>query len=74
MTIDGHKQLYLPMGMGMLILRESFVGRSIEKHARYVIRPNSLDLGKRALEGSRPNTSLLYHAALNVIGRRAMSF
>jgi glutamate decarboxylase len=73
-TIDGHKQLYLPMGMGMLMLRNPLSARSIEKHARYVIRPNSLDLGKRALEGSRPNTSLLYHAALNVIGRRGYEF
>jgi glutamate decarboxylase len=73
-TIDGHKQLYLPMGMGMLMLRNPLSARSIEKHARYIIRPNSLDLGKRAMEGSRPNTSLLYHAALNVIGRRGYEF
>ncbi|HJP90454.1 MAG TPA: pyridoxal-dependent decarboxylase [Pyrinomonadaceae bacterium] len=73
-TIDGHKQLYLPMGMGMLMLRNPLSARSIEKHARYIIRPNSFDLGKRAMEGSRPNTSLLYHAALNVIGRRGYEF
>ncbi len=73
-TIDGHKQLYLPMGMGMLMLRSPLSARSIEKHARYIIRPNSLDLGKRAMEGSRPNTSLLYHAALNIIGRRGYEF
>ena len=73
-TIDGHKQLYLPMGMGMLILRDPLSARSIEKHARYIIRPNSFDLGKRAMEGSRPNTSLMYHAALNIIGRRGYEF
>jgi glutamate decarboxylase len=73
-TIDGHKQLYLPMGMGILLLRNPLSARSIEKQARYIIRPNSLDLGKRAMEGSRPNTSLLYHAALNVIGRRGYEF
>jgi glutamate decarboxylase len=73
-TIDGHKQLYLPMGMGMLMLRDPLSARSIEKHARYIIRPNSFDLGKRSMEGSRPNTSLLYHAALNVIGRRGYEF
>ena len=73
-TIDGHKQLYLPMGMGMLMLRNPVSAKSIEKHARYIIRPNSFDLGKRSIEGSRPNTSLLYHAALNVIGRRGYEF
>lgn len=73
-TIDGHKQLYLPMGMGMLMLRDPLSARSIEKHARYIIRPNSFDLGKRAMEGSRPNASLLYHAALNIIGRRGYEF
>jgi glutamate decarboxylase len=62
------------MGMGMLMLRNPLLARSIEKHARYIIRPNSFDLGKRAMEGSRPNTSLLYHAALNVIGRRGYEF
>lgn len=73
-TIDGHKQLYLPMGIGMLMLRNPLSARSIEKHARYIIRPNSFDLGKRSIEGSRPNASLLYHAALNVIGRRGYEF
>src|SRR5262249_53698944 len=69
-TIDGHKQLYLPMGLGMLLLRNPRSAKDIEKHARYIVRPNSFDLGKRTMEGSRPNTSLLYHAALNIIGRR----
>jgi glutamate decarboxylase len=73
-TIDGHKQLYLPMGTGMLMLRDPQSAKGIEKHARYIIRANSFDLGKRAIEGSRPNTSLLYHAALNVIGRRGYEF
>ncbi|HEU4507283.1 MAG TPA: putative pyridoxal-dependent aspartate 1-decarboxylase [Pyrinomonadaceae bacterium] len=73
-TIDGHKQLYLPMGMGMLMLRDPHSAKTIEKSAYYIIRANSFDLGKRAMEGSRPNTSLLYHAALSVIGRRGYEF
>jgi len=69
-TIDGHKQLYLPMGIGMLMLRDPNLASAIEKRARYIIRPGSMDLGRRALEGSRPAMSLLLHAALHIIGRR----
>ena len=73
-TIDGHKQLYLPMGMGMMLLRDPLSAKEIEKTAYYVVRPNSFDLGKRTIEGSRPNTSLMYHAALSIIGRRGYEF
>lgn len=67
-TIDGHKQLYLPMGLGMCIIRNPQLAKSIEKQARYILRPTSADLGKRALEGSRPSTVLFLHAALHIIG------
>lgn len=73
-TIDGHKQLYLPMGMGMMLLRDPRAAKEIEKNAYYIVRPNSFDLGKRTIEGSRPNTSVMYHAALNIIGRRGYQF
>ncbi|MGB8507210.1 MAG: putative pyridoxal-dependent aspartate 1-decarboxylase [Pyrinomonadaceae bacterium] len=67
-TIDGHKQLYLPMGVGMCILRDPQAAKAIEKQARYIARAGSVDLGKRALEGSRPSTVLFLHAALHTIG------
>jgi glutamate decarboxylase len=67
-TIDGHKQFYLPMGLGMCIIRNPQLAKSIEKQARYIVRPTSADLGKRALEGSRPSTVLFLHAALHIIG------
>lgn len=69
-TIDCHKQMYLPLGIGMLLLRNPVLGQGIEKHARYIIRANSLDLGKRSLEGSRPALIVLLHAALNLLGRK----
>ena len=68
-TIDGHKQLYLPMGLGMCVLRDPRAAKAIEKQARYIARAGSVDLGKRALEGSRPGNALFLHAALHVIGR-----
>lgn len=67
-TVDGHKQLYLPMGLGMCILRDPRAAKVIEKQARYIVRAGSVDLGKRALEGSRSGAALFLHAALHVIG------
>jgi len=69
-TIDGHKQLYLPMGIGMVLFRDAGLADAIEKHAKYIIRKGSMDLGRRSLEGSRPAMALFLHAALNLIGRR----
>jgi glutamate decarboxylase len=68
-TIDGHKQLYLPLGIGLVLFRQPQFARAIEKHAHYLSRPGSADLGKRSLEGSRPGKALYLHAALNIIGR-----
>jgi len=73
-TIDGHKQLYLPMGIGMVVLRDPIAAAAIEKQAQYIIRADSPDLGKRALEGSRPGMALFLHAALHVLGRSGYAF
>lgn len=73
-TIDGHKQLYLPMGLGMVILRNPHLAKYIEKTARYTVRKESPDLGKRSLEGSRPGMSLFLQAALNIIGHKGYEF
>ncbi|HZH14908.1 MAG TPA: putative pyridoxal-dependent aspartate 1-decarboxylase [Archangium sp.] len=69
-TIDGHKQLYVPMGLGMVLLKDPRAAVSIEKQAPYIIRANSPDLGRRSLEGSRPAAVLYLHAALHLLGRR----
>jgi putative pyridoxal-dependent aspartate 1-decarboxylase len=68
-TIDGHKQLYLPMGLGMVLLRDPLAAAAIEKQAAYIIRAASADLGRRSLEGSRPAASVLLHAGLQLLGR-----
>ncbi|MEH1884679.1 pyridoxal-dependent aspartate 1-decarboxylase PanP [Nostoc sp.] len=73
-TIDGHKQLYLPMGIGMVFFRDPYLASSIEKHASYTMRKGSFDLGKRALEGSRPGMALFLHAGLKLIGLKGYEF
>ncbi|MDZ8184114.1 MAG: aminotransferase class V-fold PLP-dependent enzyme [Nostoc sp. ChiSLP02] len=73
-TIDGHKQLYLPMGIGMVFMREPHLAASIEKNASYTMRKGSFDLGKRALEGSRPAMALFLHAGLHLIGLKGYEF
>jgi glutamate decarboxylase len=73
-TFDGHKQLYLPQGIGMVFLRDPTLARGIEKHAQYTARVGSADLGQRSLEGSRPAMSFLLHAALELIGQRGYAF
>ena len=73
-TVDGHKQLYVPMGNGMILFRDPELAKNIEKSAPYVIRTGSTDLGKRSIEGSRPAMSLLLYSALHLIGERGFEF
>ncbi|HEU0302837.1 MAG TPA: aminotransferase class V-fold PLP-dependent enzyme [Longimicrobium sp.] len=73
-TFDGHKQLYLPQGIGMLFLRDPSLAAAIEKHAQYTARAGSADLGQRSLEGSRAAMSLLLHGALELLGQGGYEF
>ena len=69
-TIDAHKQLYVPMGAGMVVFRDPTALAAIEHHANYILRHGSKDLGSHTLEGSRPGKALLVHAGLSIIGRK----
>lgn len=69
-TIDAHKQLYVPMGAGMVIFRDPTAMSAIEHHAAYILRHGSKDLGSHTLEGSRPGMSMLVHAGFSIIGRK----
>lgn len=68
-AVDGHKQMMLPLGTSMLLLRDPTSANAIKQKARYMLQEHSSDLGRYSLEGSRPNTALYLHAALHVIGR-----
>ncbi len=69
-TIDAHKQLYVPMGAGIVVFRNPHYAQSIEHHAQYIIRKGSKDLGSHTLEGSRPGMAMLVQSGLKIIGRR----
>ncbi len=69
-TIDAHKQLYVPMGAGMVLFKDPHALNAIEHHANYILRHGSKDLGSHTLEGSRPGKALLVHAGLSIIGRK----
>jgi glutamate decarboxylase len=69
-TIDAHKQLYVPMGAGMVVFKDPTALAAIEHHAAYILRHGSKDLGSHTLEGSRPGKALLVHAGLSIIGRK----
>ncbi len=69
-TIDAHKQLYVPMGAGMVLFKDPDTLSAIEHHANYILRHGSKDLGSHTLEGSRPGKALLVHAGLSIIGRQ----
>ena len=73
-TADGHKQLFLPVGTSTLLFRDPAAASVIEKHSRYMLQECSEDLGKRSVEGSRPGTGLLLHAALHVIGKEGYGY
>ena len=67
-TIDGHKQFYMPMGCGMVYFRDPQSMDAIAYHAAYVNRPGSVDLGIKSLEGSRAANALILGSALDIMG------
>ncbi len=68
-TIDAHKQMYVPMGAGLVVFKNPASVAAIEHHAEYILRKGSKDLGAHTLEGSRPGMAMLVYASLHVISR-----
>ncbi len=68
-TIDAHKQLYVPMGAGLCVFKKPETLASVEHHAEYIIRKGSKDLGSHSVEGSRPGMAILVHAGLHIIAK-----
>ena len=68
-TFDAHKQLYVPMGAGLVVFRDPAMASAVEHHAQYIIRKGSRDLGSTTLEGSRPGMSMLIQSGLKILAR-----
>ncbi|MEO1409080.1 MAG: condensation domain-containing protein [Bacteroidota bacterium] len=68
-TICGHKQLYLPLGISVCIFKAPDFVKLSEINTRYQARKGSIDLGKYTIEGSRPFSALVLHGALHLVGK-----
>jgi putative pyridoxal-dependent aspartate 1-decarboxylase len=68
-SIDAHKLLYCPMSMGIVVFGSEKDLHAIKHTSQYVIRRNSVDMGRFTIEGSRPFSSLKAWASLKIIGR-----
>lgn len=69
-TVDAHKQMYVPMGAGMVVFKDPTATSAIEHHSDYVLRRGSKDLGSQTLEGSRNGMAMLVHACFEILGRK----
>ncbi|WNC72758.1 putative pyridoxal-dependent aspartate 1-decarboxylase [Thalassotalea psychrophila] len=68
-TIDAHKQMYVPMGAGLVVFKNPESVAAIEHHAEYILRKGSKDLGSHTLEGSRPGMAMMVYASMHIISR-----
>ncbi|MCK5543167.1 MAG: putative pyridoxal-dependent aspartate 1-decarboxylase [Desulfobacterales bacterium] len=69
-TIDCHKQFYMPMTSGMIYFKDPLSMDQIAYHSNYVNRPGSVDIGIKTLEGSREANSLILDSSLKIMGSR----
>jgi len=69
-TIDGHKQFYMPMSSGMIFFKDPTSLDAVAYHANYIIRKGSVDLGSKTLSGSREANCLILDSAFKIMGSR----
>lgn len=69
-TIDAHKQMYVPMGAGMALFKDPKHSNAVRHHAQYILRQGSKDLGATTLEGSRNGMAMMVYSSLHILGRR----
>lgn len=69
-TLDAHKQMYVPMGAGMVLFKDPHSSNAVRHHAQYILREGSKDLGATSLEGSRNGMAMLVYSSLHILGRQ----
>ena len=69
-TIDAHKQMYVPMGAGMVLFKDPNDSNTVRHHAQYILRAGSKDLGATTSEGSRNGMAMMVYASLHILGRQ----
>ncbi len=69
-TLCGHKQLYLPQGISICLLKDPFQISYAATTARYQASPNTYDFGRFSIEGSRSGLSMCLHASLRILGKK----
>ncbi len=69
-TVDAHKLLYAPPSLGMVFFRNGTEAKALMHNSNYIIRPDSIDLGRFSVEGSRPFASLKPWATIKIFGRQ----
>lgn len=72
-TVDAHKLLYAPPSLGMVFFRNGTELRALMHNSNYIIRPDSVDLGRFSVEGSRPFASLKPWATIKIFGKEGFS-
>lgn len=69
-TLDAHKQMYVPMGAGMVLFKDPEDSNAVRHHAQYILRAGSKDLGATTLEGSRNGMAMMVYSSLHILGRK----
>ena len=69
-SLDAHKQMYVPMGAGMALFKNPEDSNAVRHHAQYILRAGSKDLGATTLEGSRNGMAMMVYASLHIFGRK----
>lgn len=69
-TIDAHKQFYMPMSCGMIFFKDPTSLDAVAYHANYIIRKGSVDSGIKTISGSREANCLILDSALKIMGSR----
>lgn len=69
-TLDAHKQMYVPMGAGMTLFKNPEHSNAVRHHAQYILRQGSKDLGSTTLEGSRNGMAMMVYASMHILGRQ----